>query len=485
MRGSYHKELKRSGASRSAARRGAPAGSSEDAQEAPKSSAKRKPASKKSQKRNGKIDGEDADDDYGGSGSSGYESGEATAADAPTTTESTTKTLKAKKEVLLKLEQDNAYEYLISEAVEEMGSSRPDVRVKGTKQMLKVMRSGLTEEIRTYILEGYIETLTTLLIRYVNKAASADAETETILLMKVICTMSLLMGPDEEEFFVKFETPLKKLVESCSMGDTVQSQALFTLSFCAFICSNRADETWEFVEDTLCNGPDEISDLPFIQACRSWVLLSSCAEDSAILERSRDRVFTGVSRILEFATEIEGRIAAGHCLAYLFEVAYRANQDSVNPNDAGAFLSTKPTVLQRTLDKLQATSKESSKRVSKRDKKEQRAVFRDIQHVVFERIPPKDSIRFSGATVTPTTFQQLALLDDLKSVLGDGFQTALRSYPVVCQILEVDFFDAAADEEHTKGKKNKVTKGSKEERRRALDRRQDTNATEKASFFDE
>lgn len=481
MRGSYHKERKSSVGRASRSKEELVVG--EEAQDAVKSSAKRKSASRKLRNKGksnslNESDGE-GEIDHGGVSASGSDYESADAENAPS--KSRMKDARAKKEVLLKLEQDNAYEHLISDAVEDMGSPRPDIRMKGIKQMLKVMRSGLTEEIRAYIIEGYIETLTTLLIRHVSKAANADAEELTTLLLHLICAISLLIGPDED-FFVKFERPLQSLVEACSVGDTLQSNALFALSFCAFTCSNREGDTWNFVEDLLCDGPDEIGDLPFIQACRSWVLLSSCEEDETILKRSRDRVFTGVSRILEYATEIEGRVAAGHCLAYLFEVAYRANPDCDNPYDVSDILSVNPSVFQRTLDALDAIAKESSKRVSKKDKKEQRAVFRDIKHVIFERISPKTSIRFSGATVTPGTFQEHALLDDLKSVLGDGFQTALRSYPVACEILEIDFFDATPDEENVKGRKGKVVKGSKEERRRALDRRQDTRASEKGVF---
>jgi len=210
--------------------------------------------------------------------------------------------------------------------------------------------------------------------------------------------------------------------------------------------------------------------MPYVRALQCWVLLGGTQEDSEVLEHSCDRIFAGVSRILYDDDDLEGRILAGQCLAYLYEVADRINVTEAD-NTASALaplVCNNPGVASRTLDVLQQMAKESSKRISKRDRKELHAAFRDIESWIVEGETPSSSVRLQGAIVEMNSFQKLVLMDCLKKVLGDGFQGSLRVYPVLKDILEIGFLMHEDDEGRTK-----VNKGSKQDKKRAANRRQD------------
>ncbi len=58
---------------------------------------------------------------------------------------------------------------------------------------------------------------------------------------------------------------MKKLVEMAEAGPLLQGEALFTLSFIAFINSEESTGVvWNFVEDVVCEGPDEVIDMPYV-----------------------------------------------------------------------------------------------------------------------------------------------------------------------------------------------------------------------------
>jgi hypothetical protein len=80
---------------------------------------------------------------------------------------------------------------------------------------------------------------------------------------------------------------------------------------------------------------------------------------------------------------------------------------------------------------VKQTGKDSSKRTSKKDRKEQRGEFRAVEDLIFKGEGPNESMRMQGAMLELSTYKDLAVVDALKAVLGSGFHSSLRLYPVV------------------------------------------------------
>lgn len=76
-------------------------------------------------------------------------------------------------------------------------------------------------------------------------------------------------------------------------------------------------------------------------------------------------------------------------------------------------------------------SGESSKKVSKKNKKEQRAEFRDIESWIFHQEYPIERIKMQGAEIEVDSFAKSRVVETLRQVLESGFHSALRMYPVV------------------------------------------------------
>ena len=81
---------------------------------------------------------------------------------------------------------------------------------------------------------------------------------------------------------------------------------------------------------------------------------------------------------------------------------------------------------------MRLISKESSKRISKKDRKEQRGEFRAIEDWLLKGEALSEAPqRMQGAVLEVTSFKDLRTVDALRCVLGTGFHSSLRMYPVV------------------------------------------------------
>lgn len=61
----------------------------------------------------------------------------------------------------------------------------------------------------------------------------------------------------------------------------------------------------------------------------------------------------------------------------------------------------------------------------------QRAAFRDVENWIVNGEKPYESVRMKGAVLECTTFATLRLLEELREVLGDGFHSSLKVFPVI------------------------------------------------------
>ncbi len=289
--------------------------------------------------------------------------------------------------------------------------------------------------------------------------------------MEVVALYCLLIGTDENEIFEQFEKVLTKNATD-DYGNELRVQAIATLSFVSFICSSDSnDRIMTFCEDVLCEeseGTPVTSEMK-ARAIMSWLLLATVAPEEGVLERSKLRVFDAVSELLE-DNESEVRIAAGIALATMWEFA-DAEAPGVEYTVSGLVLCENPGSVSQAVVALQRIAKDSSKRVSKRDRKEQRAALRDVASWIVDGEPPTgETVRIQGAVLEMKTFKQMRLLEELREVLGDGLQSSLRVFPVLQDILGVGYLTEDMDGD---GQDSHVRKGGATEKLRSGYRKQD------------
>lgn len=357
----------------------------------------------------------------------------------------------------------------ISQSIENLADKRAKIRLEGLQNLLKFLRSSKTEVFSTVLTEK--DNIADSLSQLLRKGISS--EKEGLLVVEVYAVLSLYMGSNEQEYLDIFQPYLMNISTRCQY-EHLRSSSLMAISFSHLLCSNLIDyNIVTFIEDVLCKVSEalDVSQLLQSTAALAWCLLSTAMSRQDIIDRSRERVFEEIVNLL-FTGSIDVKIVAGLCLAYLWEVAC-SNEDETShlePCQIGLILCTDSELVSRMIDELQKIAKDCSKRVSKKDRKEQRTAFREVQAWIINGERPDDTIHFQGAVVECTTFSKMIFLDAIRGVLGDGFTGAVRLFPVVRDLLEVD---TVTDHMDGDGTDKKIKKGSAVSRTRTTQRKQD------------
>jgi len=426
-------------------------------------------AEKAASKRKGNVEDDASDDDIP---TSAVNTGEEESNDSET----------------VKLSSEKDSEFDISAAIDMLTEKKMNLREPGLLSIIKHLQSHRDTEHDA--LDDYHDTLTTLLVRMIRRPASVK---EGQLLCRLISLLALYNGADENEFVILFEKPLQSIIDG-KLGagyDDLQDYALFTLIFITFICGNEEINRnyLTYLQDMiLAENLENVSGkhaglaaYPIhlkAKAIDCWVLLASQISLQDILEKSRDEgMFEAIFQILqegEGGAQVSRNVSAGQGLAFLWEIADSSQSSNGETHssieECGRLLCDDPRVVDEAIELIKRISKESSKKVSKKNRKEQRAEFRDIELWVVEATHPYEKIRMQGADFEVSSFGQARVVEALRDVLETGFHSSLRAYPIVKEVMGVEY---VTDDMDGGGLTTKIAKDSTQSKRRTQDRQQD------------
>jgi hypothetical protein len=317
-------------------------------------------------------------------------------------------------------------------------------------------------------INGYLETLITNLTRFIRRPLSVK---EGTLACNALSLLALYLGPHDRTVLTAAEKCLLQLVDRSDLTDMndLRPIALFTYCFLVYIyeMEDTIQQAMDFLQQILLGiTPEAASPGNFgggivfytqeikAKALDCWVLLGSHLSEHELLERTHDNeIFELITGLLESATnDIHMKVACGRTIAFLWETAHNSNE-SLSFEELGHLLCYNSRIVDETLNRkskfpvfhlvsfellflsscavIRSISVDSSKKVSKRNKKEQRAEFRDIENWIDNREFPDESIRMQGAEIIVDSFGKERVVESLKTVLESGFHSSLRMYPVV------------------------------------------------------
>mmetsp|Transcript_12343 Transcript_12343/g.12423 ORF Transcript_12343/g.12423 Transcript_12343/m.12423 type:complete len:442 (-) Transcript_12343:331-1656(-) len=327
--------------------------------------------------------------------------------------------------------------------VDNLMEKRTSTRIEALKSILRVFQSSSIDVCES--VSNNRETLMQNLSKLIRRPSS---ELEGLLAIDVYCMTCLALGPEEDGVLQIFSPILRTLMKS-SGYDRVRESAVGALAFTSLICATCLHDTdvWDAVEDVLCCESEGRSVDKSLQAAAisAWCLVCTVMPDDEVLTRSKNRVFEATVDLLCDSTDTDVRVSCGVCLAQLWEAADRLHPN-LEADVSGNLLCESFEIVHRALDTLKAMSRDSNKRVSKRDRKEQRAAFRPLEAWVLNGERPDNAVQLEGATVVCDSFRRLTLLDALRGVLKDGFTSAARVYPTVRQMLEIAYLSEVMTE---------------------------------------
>mmetsp|Transcript_11636 Transcript_11636/g.16214 ORF Transcript_11636/g.16214 Transcript_11636/m.16214 type:complete len:465 (+) Transcript_11636:269-1663(+) len=320
---------------------------------------------------------------------------------------------------------------------------------------------------------------------------------EAVLACRAAGAFCVVLGPDEQEVFRALRRRLERLVTR-GEDDEARTAAIRALAVGCFICSSVHHDTLELLElfVDLLQGTSQgepLMDESVPAALEAWGLLATTAGEEYMQETGGPVVVPlCLEQLQGGGAGVETRMAAAEVLALVYE-ALHPKEEEPDPEDWRAeqarrravaagelveevpeedpFMAEQWAEAVGVLGRLQA---ESSKRVSKRDRKEQRSVVRDVRAFLEDGETPEETISFQGGSITVTSWERFCQVNALRAACRGGFQNQLQTNAVVQEILAEDYAAAhsAVDKKAYYAKSSSMNKERTQHRRGARQRRQ-------------
>mmetsp|Transcript_32749 Transcript_32749/g.42020 ORF Transcript_32749/g.42020 Transcript_32749/m.42020 type:complete len:452 (-) Transcript_32749:665-2020(-) len=325
----------------------------------------------------------------------------------------------------------------------------------------------------------------------------SKSSSEVVSACSALSAFCVLIGPDEEAIFQRIRQKLERIVTR-SMDEEARTAALHALTIGCFICSSVDHDTMELLDllVDLLQGTSqgEIIDEEMIPAAlEGWGLLATTASEVHMKEVAAPSLVPICMEHLD-SPSVAVRLAAGEVLALIYEATHpkepepdpddwrnqRFEEEEEEPEEEDPMMVELWEKVVGVLGRLKA---ESSKRMSKRDRKEQRSVFRDIHASIVDGETPEETISFPGGSVTVTSWAKFVQVNALRRACHGGFQNQLQTNPVVQQILAEDYAEGFSNVD----RKMYYDKSSSLRKERTQDRRQQRQSRQaaKTQFLDE
>ncbi|XP_046613305.1 interferon-related developmental regulator 2 [Neodiprion virginianus] len=228
------------------------------------------------------------------------------------------------------------------------------------------------------------------------KKGRGDEQSAAARLASLLCVQ--LGAFDSAEIIVKdLKTVLISTANNKSISPTARAECYWTLSMMQFLSGNDAADTIEIMQLLLTAFYDSASaDLTALQATilSAWTLLLTLMASSDVhnlisSSNTTDSYMLSLNQIRELleSSHLELRLAAGDALAVIFELGrdYSEENEIFWAIDLIAILKDLAT--------------DSNRHRAKKDRKQQKASFRDILRYIVEDEFPELQIKFGHETL--------------------------------------------------------------------------------------
>lgn len=254
--------------------------------------------------------------------------------------------------------------------------------------------------------------------------------------MAAIVCVTLGVSNETDEIFTAVGERLKEIIVDRTVSAKVRGRCAEALAMIAFVAGNTIsnigslmDTLYSVFSDSFHKGngsaPQHGPDVASLHASalNAWTLLATIQppnQSLTLAEKTVDRI----SELLD-SSDLELRMTAGEAIAVLHELAREGDED-FQPKNADDLW-----------DKLNVLAKDGQKFRGKKERKCQRATFRDVLKAVEDRDAPHVSVRFGGERLEIDSWSRKRQYDAFCSVLGPGLNVHLSENMLLRDVFEL------------------------------------------------
>eukprot|EP00743_Colponemidia_sp_Colp-15_P001952 GILK01002124.1.p1 GENE.GILK01002124.1~~GILK01002124.1.p1 ORF type:complete len:400 (+),score=77.84 GILK01002124.1:110-1309(+) len=310
-------------------------------------------------------------------------------------------------------DDDIVQDATLEEKVELLTEKRATIREHALKDLIAAMRMSLQGPL----INSKLETLITSLMNSIKKGQTYEAGMACQALSLVFITL----GAESEAIYSMVESQLAILAKDHRVPATRAAIIKALAMVCLIGCpeDEKAGEIISLFESFFEDTPPEVT----VSALNGWGLLST-------LKPVSDLAFgVAYSMLPTFKTLLENgdadvRAAAGENVALLYDASWQ--EDSADEAED----------LAEILNHLQELAADNSRYMARRDRKEQRLTFREIQRTVESGEVPEIVIKIGSEQLELNSWSQIKQYEALTDILESGMPFHLAQ-----NLLLRDMFD--------------------------------------------
>eukprot|EP01006_Ploeotia_vitrea_P040745 TRINITY_DN66460_c6_g1_i1.p1 TRINITY_DN66460_c6_g1~~TRINITY_DN66460_c6_g1_i1.p1 ORF type:complete len:466 (+),score=265.03 TRINITY_DN66460_c6_g1_i1:119-1399(+) len=358
-------------------------------------------------------------------------------------------------------------DFKMTDLIEQIGEKRASTRVSALKAVTARLNGAFMYE---YLLTRR-ETLSMHLMGSIRKGAGA----EVVLAARLLSIVVVTLGEDGVALHDEFAPVLRTLARNPAKPPAARAAALQAVSTMCFASAHHDAEVADLIQlnrdvyTGKIKGSKKGGDELICQAIRSWAMLVSTMPDARIGGKFVDKNMGRLMELLDH-DNVDVRIAAGEAIALLYEAFMNAEdvedeeedeeeeeeeEDDFDEDDKSddeySYENNNDDGfdIQELTEKLEELSTDGSKKRGKKDRKVQRASFRDILASVEDGTAPTETMIVCDEKVEFSGWRQILRLYSFRAVLGDGLLVHLGNNPVLADAFGLDLSAFAASKQRT------------------------------------
>lgn len=353
----------------------------------------------------------------------------------------------------------------LNDQLELLQQKREMTRVKAYKKVAEIMRKSNCAE--------WVDSNRDELLMIIMNSIKRGKEKEAIIAASVFSLVCLALGPEEESLYEENAPGIENIALK-SRKPAICAAALRALTFSTFINTMEHTHTWHcfdilytrIASASINSKKNNGNEIILEAACDCFGLLASTIQRQYFSGDNFQKTVSRLGALLQHDSS-KVRIAAGQTLAMVFEINGESNlNENEKQKNSGAPVKMKQRgfsihsvdgknntesfdgedALKQAIQEEESLSvdevvgmveglaSEYDRSKGKKERKEQRSVFRNIVSSISNNENPELCIKIRNESITFEKWSHILQMNFLKSVLKSGFQFHFRYNPLVREI---------------------------------------------------
>ncbi|KAK3768940.1 hypothetical protein RRG08_060376 [Elysia crispata] len=311
----------------------------------------------------------------------------------------------------------------------------------GTLQKSTSSRVTALQNIQRALQKKYIadflwdrkETVTDNVLRCLKKGKGNEQACAAACLSLV----ALQLGPEAEGLFSSSQAYLTTLLADNATSVAARGACAVSLSTMCFICCDDYEmirTVAKSLENVFSRGYGKGENSPTVSPEQSWLMSQALGAWCLLLTimaaydvHTHIENHLGPLQDLLRSSDVDLRMTAGEAVALLYEMARESDEDFEDEENEVALCEL-----------LKQLATDSVKHRAKKDRRQQRSCFRDVQRFVVDAESPSETVKVGKENVLELcTWSQKKQYDALCAVLMTGMSAHLKANPLLREIFDL------------------------------------------------